>query len=97
MLRVLCSKIFYDPAPLGLDFEEIGRRAESLPEPIILGGSRIVVHIQTSEQAIDDFLSLIRQLAEEKRAAGWVPPATNGNATSALKDVYVRRKPNLTK
>lgn len=56
-----------------------------------------MVHIQTGEQAIDDLLSLIRQLAEEKRVAGWVPPAANGNAISALKDVYVRRKINMTK
>ena len=90
-------KIFYDPAPLGLDFEEIGQRAEALPEPLILGGSRLVVHIQTAEQAIDDFLSLIRQLAEEKRSAGWVPPTANGHAASALKDVYVRRKVQMTK
>ncbi|EKM83414.1 hypothetical protein AGABI1DRAFT_65982 [Agaricus bisporus var. burnettii JB137-S8] len=95
--RAETCMIFYDPAPLGLDFEEIGQRAEALPEPLILGGSRLVVHIQTAEQAIDDFLSLIRQLAEEKRAAGWVPPTANGHAASALKDVYVRRKVQMTK
>lgn len=90
-------QLFYDPAPLGINFDEIAQRAEALPEPLILGGSRLVVHIQTSERAIDDFLSVVRQLAEEKRAAGWVPPDANGHPTSAFKDVYVRRKPNLTK
>ncbi|KAF9451788.1 threonine aldolase [Macrolepiota fuliginosa MF-IS2] len=88
--------LFYDPTPLGINFEEIGERAAALPEPLILGGSRLVVHVQTSEQAVDDFLSVIHQLAEEKKAAGWVQPA-NGHKTSAFKDVYVRRQVKLTK
>ncbi|KAF8203279.1 pyridoxal phosphate-dependent transferase [Pholiota molesta] len=47
----------------------IGERGSALPEPLFLGGSRLVVHIQTSESAVEDFLGVIRQLAEEKRAA----------------------------
>jgi threonine aldolase len=48
-----------------------------------------VVHIQTSESAIDDFLAVVRELAEEKKKAGFVkpPPQQNG----VYKDVYVRR------
>jgi threonine aldolase len=63
-------QIFYDPSPLGLDCEEIAERASELPDPITLHGSRLVVHIQTSEDAIDDFLALVRTLAEEKKSGG---------------------------
>ncbi|KAF9557865.1 hypothetical protein CPC08DRAFT_764314 [Agrocybe pediades] len=83
--------IFYDPSPLGLSYDEIAERASALPEPLFLGGSRLVIHIQTTEQAVEDLLQVIRQLAEEKKAAGFVPqPKVNG---SEIKDVYVRRTP----
>ncbi|KAJ6519598.1 pyridoxal phosphate-dependent transferase [Mycena sanguinolenta] len=86
--------VFYDPASIGVTFDEIADRASDLPEPLILGGSRLVVHIQTAEEAVNDFLSIIRQLAEEKKAAGFVkpPPAANG----VFKDIYVRRAPKTT-
>lgn len=54
-----------------------------------------MVHIQTSEAAVDDFLGVVRALAEEKRAAGFVKP--EGQAESAFKDVYVRRVPKADK
>ena len=54
-----------------------------------------MVHIQTSEAAVDDFLGIVRALAEEKRAAGFVKP--EGQAGSAFKDVYVRRVPKTDK
>ncbi|KAJ3574524.1 hypothetical protein NP233_g1715 [Leucocoprinus birnbaumii] len=95
--RAETCMLFYDPTPLGINFDEIAERAGALPDPLVLGGSRLVVHIQTSEEAVEDFLSVVRQLAEEKRAAGWVPP-TNGEAKkSAFKDVYVRRQVKMTK
>ncbi|KXN84776.1 putative low-specificity L-threonine aldolase [Leucoagaricus sp. SymC.cos] len=97
MSRAETCMLFYDPTPLGINFDDIAERAAAMSEPLVLGGSRLVVHIQTSEQAVDDFLSVVRQLAKEKRAAGWVPP-TNGHAkTSAFKDVYVRRQVKMTK
>ena len=88
-------KIFYDPSPVGVTYEEIAERGSALPEPLILGGSRLVVHIQTSEEAVEDFLSVVRQLALEKKEAGFVP--TESDATGAFKDVYVRRAPKATK
>ncbi|KAG6911757.1 hypothetical protein DXG01_000003 [Tephrocybe rancida] len=84
--------VFYDPSPLGLDYNEIAERASVLPSPLILGGSRLVLHIQTSEAAVDDFLSLISQLAEEKRKAGFVKPDTPVKVTG-YKDIYERRVP----
>ncbi|KAJ7630715.1 pyridoxal phosphate-dependent transferase [Roridomyces roridus] len=83
--------IFYDPASVGVTFDEIADRASQLAEPLVLGGSRLVVHIQTSESAVDDLLSVIRQLAEEKKAAGFVKPETPVNGSSKSRNVYMRR------
>lgn len=75
---------------MGTTYDEIAERAENLPNPFKLGGSRLVVHIQITEEAIDDFLAVVRQLAEEKKAAGFVRP-TNGS-NGQIRDIYVRRK-----
>ena len=65
-------QIFYDPSPVGVTYDEISERGSALPEPLFLDGSRLVIHIQTSDAAVDDFLNVVRQLAEEKRKAGFV-------------------------
>jgi len=89
--------VFYDPAPIGVDYGEIAERAAALPNPIRLGGSRLVVHIQTTPEAVDDLLAVIAALAEEKKTAGFVRPAVqtnghaNGQANGIYKDVFVRR------
>jgi threonine aldolase len=55
--------------------------------PLSLAAARLVVHIQTTEQAIDDFLGVVRSLAEEKKAAGFVRSAEKAGYTSH-KDMY---------
>ncbi|KAJ6574878.1 pyridoxal phosphate-dependent transferase [Mycena capillaripes] len=90
--RAETCMIFYDPSSVGVTYEEIADRASDLPEPLVLGGSRLVIHIQTSESAVEDFLSVIRKLAEEKKAAGFVKPEPAANGT-VYKDIYVRRVP----
>ncbi|KAH9484847.1 putative low-specificity L-threonine aldolase [Psilocybe cubensis] len=93
--RAETCMVFYDPSPLGITYDEIGDRGSALPEPLFLGGSRLVVHIQTSDEAVDDFLHIVAQLAEEKKAAGFVRPEAHANGE--IKDVYVRRVPKATK
>ncbi|KIK71276.1 hypothetical protein GYMLUDRAFT_33420 [Collybiopsis luxurians FD-317 M1] len=80
--------VFYDAGSIGTDYDEIAERGAALPEPLFLGGSRVVLHIQTSESAVDDFINLIATLAEEKRKAGFVKPEVQVNGH---RDVYVRR------
>ncbi|KAF5368312.1 hypothetical protein D9758_002364 [Tetrapyrgos nigripes] len=81
--------IFYDAPSIGTTYDEIAERALKLPEPLFLGGSRVVTHIQTTEAAVDDFLKLIADIAEEKKKAGFVKPQVNGDGK--YHDVYVRR------
>ena len=86
-------QVFFDPSTVGVSYAEIIERAAALPEPIALGGSRLVVHIQTTPQAVEDLLAVVRQLAEEKKAAGFVPSEKksypNGRPYS---NVYVKAK-----
>lgn len=87
--------VFYDPAPVGLEYSDILEAAAKLPDPVFLGGSRLVVHIQTSEQAVEDILSLIAGMAMKRRLAGG---SIDHNAESegiTGDNVYVRiRKPH---
>lgn len=93
--RLICAyltrtQVFYDPSPLGLDYAEIAGRGSQLNERIILGGSRLVVHVQTTEKAVEDFLALIRELAEEKRKAGFVAPGAEPQVPGKYRDIYIR-------
>ncbi|GBE78137.1 Probable low-specificity L-threonine [Sparassis crispa] len=71
--RAETCMVFFDASPIGVNYEEVVDRASKLPDPIDVGGSRLVVHIQTSPDAVEDFLSLMRTLAQEKRDAGFAP------------------------
>ena len=83
--------MFYDPSPIGVSYAEIVERASQLPDPLTIGGSRLVVHLQTSPQAVEDLLSVVRQLAEEKKAAGFVPPEKKAYPNGrSYNSIYVR-------
>ncbi|KAI0762766.1 pyridoxal phosphate-dependent transferase [Fomes fomentarius] len=86
------SMLFFDPSPVGVTYTEIIERASQLPDPIALGGSRLAVHIQTDPQAVEDLISVVRQLAEEKKAAGFVPPEKKSysNGIRPYSSIYVR-------
>jgi threonine aldolase len=85
------NKVFYDPSSIGTNYAEVAERARKLPKPLSLLGSRLVVHIQTSEEAIDDFLGVVRNLAEEKKAAGFVRSVEKAG-NSSYKDMYAPMK-----
>jgi len=87
--------IFFDPTPLGIEYDEISERAAKLSEPLAVRGSRLVVHIQTEDQAVSDLLALVKTMAEEKKAAGFVPPLVENNLTtsgSMYQEIYRRQK-----
>lgn len=73
-----------------MDYAELVERAEALPNPILIGGSRLVVHIQTTPEAVDDLLALLQTMADEKKTAGFVySPQANGNANA---NIYIRAR-----
>lgn len=77
--------MFFRCDHLGIALPELVSRAGALPDPIFLYGARLCVHVQTSEQAVDDLISFFKELIEEKRKAGLVTgaAATNGATTKA--------------
>lgn len=83
-------QLFYDPSPIGVEYWEVVERAAQLPDPIKLNGSRLLMHVQTSPQAIEDFLELLRTLKEEKAAAGWRPENALPKKKTLFRDVYVK-------
>lgn len=89
--RAETCTLFYNPSPLGLSYSEIAERGSQLPEPIQLAGSRMIVHIQTSDDAVDDFLNLIRELATEKQRTGFVRQERSFWEDGVYKDPYIRR------
>ncbi|KAL0579815.1 hypothetical protein V5O48_002226 [Marasmius crinis-equi] len=87
--RAETCMVFFDAHSIGSDYNEISTRAKQLPDPIHLAASsRLVVHVQTSEEAVDDLLALVAQIAKEKKDAGFVKPAHQANGV--VRDVYVR-------
>jgi hypothetical protein len=55
--------LWIDPLPLGFDIWALVERAKA--EGLRMGGSRLVIHIQTSQQACDDLVSLVKTMKEE--------------------------------
>ncbi|KAF9243806.1 pyridoxal phosphate-dependent transferase [Melanogaster broomeanus] len=82
--------LFYDPSPVGVEYWEVVERAAALPRPITLNGSRLLLHIQTSPQAVEDFIELLRTLRDEKAEAGWTPDQAAPKKQGLFKDVYVK-------
>lgn len=96
-VRILTSEtnmVFFDAPSVGIPFDELTTRAIALSDPLYVGGSRLVIHYQTSEKAVDDLLELIRVMAEEKRKEGFVlGSAEQGPVDSGypkIKEVFVR-------
>jgi len=89
------NMVFYDARHLGVEFDELTRRGASLQEPLYVGGSRLVIHHQTSEAAVDDLLTLIRELVEEKAKGGFKPEMANlqepvSTYPTKVRDVFIR-------
>lgn len=55
--------LWLDPSPLGFDIWVLVERAKL--QGLRLGGSRLVIHIQTSGAAVQELIELVRELKEE--------------------------------
>lgn len=83
------SQLFYDPSTIGVEYWEVVERAAALEKPIKINGSRIIMHIQTSPKAVEDFLDLMKSLKEEKAKAGWMPEMAPPKKQSPFRNVYI--------
>ncbi|KAI6159559.1 pyridoxal phosphate-dependent transferase [Pisolithus thermaeus] len=59
--------LYYDPSPIGIGYQEVQDSAAALPRPIVVMGPRLVVHIQMTTEAIDEFLALLESLKEMRK------------------------------
>ncbi|KZO94988.1 hypothetical protein CALVIDRAFT_550216 [Calocera viscosa TUFC12733] len=88
------NMVFFDAPSVGIAYDELTKRAASLPAPLYVGGSRLVIHYQTSEKAVDDLLDLVQVMAEEKRKEGFVPGQVEQQPVDTgypkLKEVFLR-------
>lgn len=61
------NMIFMDTSSIDIPLSELVSRAAALPNPVKLGGGRMVVHYQIEKQAVDDVLELIKTMKQEKK------------------------------
>lgn len=52
----------------------------------------MVLHIQTTDEAVNDVLALIRTLADEKIKAGFVRTEKTASSEKIYSDPYVRKR-----
>lgn len=77
------NMVFLDTSPIGVAIPDLVSRAAALPQPIKLGGGRMVVHHQISKEAIDDLLHLIHTLKSEGKN-GSLKSSANGTTSNGL-------------
>ncbi|KAN0063960.1 hypothetical protein ACQY0O_003566 [Thecaphora frezii] len=77
------NMVFMDTSSIGIPISELVSRAAALAEPIKLGGGRTVCHHQTDRAAVDDLLSLIKTMAEEKKIGKGRPSSDPNGVASA--------------
>ncbi|WWC58560.1 uncharacterized protein I303_101103 [Kwoniella dejecticola CBS 10117] len=66
------NMVFFQPQQIGLSLDAVTARLAALPNPIIVGRERCVVHHQITPQAIEDFIACIAEMKKEKEANGQV-------------------------
>ncbi|OCF32788.1 threonine aldolase [Kwoniella heveanensis CBS 569] len=64
------NMVFFQPQKIGLSLDAVMARLAALPDPIIVGRERCVLHHQTSPQAVEDFIACVRDMKEALQANG---------------------------
>jgi threonine aldolase len=62
------NMVWVDLASLGIPLKDLQAAGEALEQPLVIRGARFVVHHQITEQAIDDLLTLFKDLQDKHRA-----------------------------
>ncbi|KAG8834377.1 Threonine aldolase [Serendipita sp. 399] len=74
--------VWFDPSPVGLTTQEIAKRASELVQPITMYGDRLVAHIQTSDDAINDLVRLVGVMVKEVEAGKRTSQNVDGTSRS---------------
>ena len=60
--------MFFSPEPLGLTLDAVQARLAALDSPIFVMRERCVIHHQIDPQAVEDFIEVVQQMADEAQA-----------------------------
>lgn len=81
--------VWVDTQPLGFSTAELTRRALDIDngrKRVVLGGSRIVLHFQITDEAVDDLIQLVKEMKEEyanHRNGNGISKIANGEDAAA--------------
>lgn len=89
------NMVWIDTSALGFSVAELTRRAldnENGNKRIVLGGARIVLHFQISEQAVEDLIELVATMKDEAAKGMLKDSASAENGNASPYDVASLRK-----
>ncbi|WVR05811.1 hypothetical protein IAU60_002836 [Kwoniella sp. DSM 27419] len=64
------NMVFFQPQAIGLSLDAVTARLAALPDPIVIGRERCVIHHQTSPQAVEDFIACVAEMKKELEQTG---------------------------
>ncbi|WRT64060.1 uncharacterized protein IL334_000988 [Kwoniella shivajii] len=86
------NMVFFQPQEIGLSLDATMARLAALPDPIIVGRERCVVHHQITPEAVEEFIACVAEMKKEKQANGDIQTNGVGKEEKAKLDHY--NKPN---
>jgi threonine aldolase len=84
------NMVWIDTTPLGFGVAELTRRALELDNGrrrLVLGGTRIVLHFQISDQAVEDIIELVKTMKDEAEKGLLKSSANGSNGTASPYDI----------
>lgn len=89
--------VWVDTSPLGFSTAELTRRGLDIDngrKRVVLGGARIVLHFQITDEAVDDLIELVRTMKEEYANSknGHGSKLVNGDEAASPYDVSALRQ-----
>nr|XP_031861296.1 uncharacterized protein CI109_003268 [Kwoniella shandongensis]KAA5528368.1 hypothetical protein CI109_003268 [Kwoniella shandongensis] len=64
------NMVFFNSKNMGLPLDAVMARLAALPDPIIVGRERCVLHHQISPEAVEDFIATVAEMKKEKEESG---------------------------
>ncbi|KAK8865847.1 hypothetical protein IAR55_000995 [Kwoniella newhampshirensis] len=90
------NMVFFNPKSIGLPLDAVMTRAAALPDPIILGRERLVLHHQISPEAIESLIACVAELKKEKEENGELKEAEMTKQAKERVHVFAGREKEET-
>lgn len=89
------NMLWIDTQPLGFSTQDLTRRALDIKggsQRITLGGTRVVLHFQITESAVNDFIDLVSVMKDEYASGKHTNGHSNGATSASPYDIVQLRK-----